>query len=620
MADFGVRATELSNPQGAGSQPIRPVQGPAAFSPDLSAAAGLFQGLINKTPQADPWKADLDEFTKKNALINQAYQTNGLTAEQARKHRNLLVTEFQVRGADSSWGLDYQKQLSQVVGYTATGSGSTEADALVQAEKESQQALLLDAQKNGMFPGITNFNDLDAPAQKSLLNAQQSVRYAEAEAKRAAEDRAEQRAIGADGRARTASDREAQDYMIKKQAMQSLGPMMRDSFDLVNSQLGMITKSTTMDDNAKNLAFSGAITGMRSQAYQLLQGDPTTYQNYSKNLDTLEDLGKKMLDPATRTQGLKDEFERVMIAAKMDALSTPGSRKAAGFAALFPNTPTLQMAIGQVGMQAFHNDLIAGESQKALPSVVTGDINTQKATFGSIREAVKSSMDGASPGAQEKFNAAASTFGATVKAISTFRAGQGNTMEYSLEALASPEYGVVVGKKAFNARDGVEALQTIADVYLPSFTSQLRQSLEAPIGDTRYENGKPAVDNASLMQLIDFQVSSDGQIRIVKNISPELRKGITASDVYLDTQVRNAQRTLEPRINQLIRAGAHLEGTTDYKGFFERNAPSMLRGFYAPEQYLEELKAEGYSGTGNVNNPANWKGNSGLRSQRNTTQ
>ena len=620
MADFSVRATELSNPQGAGSQPIRPVQGPAAFSPDLSAAAGLFQGLVNRTPQADPWKADLDEFTKRNAAIDQAQLTGGLTNATARARRSVLVNEFQASGATAGYGIEYQKQLSQLVGYTRTGTGSAEADALVQAEKESQQALLLDAQKSGMFPGITNFNDLDAPAQKSLLNAQQSVRYAEAEAKRAAEDRAEQRAIGADGRARTAADRDAQDYMIKKQAMQALGPMMRDSFDLVNSQLGMITKSTTMDDNAKNLAFSGAITGMRSQAYQLLQGDPTTYQNYSKNLDDLESLGKKMLDPTTRTKALEDEFTRRMTEAKLWATEAPDARRAAGIAAIYPNSPPTQMAVARVGMRLLNEDLLAGENRKALPSVVTGNVDAQKATFGSIREAVRSSADGVSEGSQEKFNAAASTFGATVKAVSAFRAGSSNSMEYSLEALASPEYGIVVGKKAFNQRDSIEALQTIADVYVPAFTDVLRKSLEAPIGDTRYENGKPAVDNASLMQLIDFQVSSDGQIRIVKNISPELRKGITASDVYLDTQVRNAQRTLEPRINQLIRAGAHLEGTTDYKGFFERNAPSMLRGFYAPEQYLEELKAEGYSGTGNVNNPANWKGNSGLRSQRNTTQ
>lgn len=616
MADFSVRATELSNPQGAGSQPIRPVQGPAGFSPDLSAVGNLFQGMVNKTKADDPWKANLDEFTKRNALIEQAQQTGGLDNATAKIKRNQLVTEFQVTGAENGWGLDYQKQLSQLVGYTRTGTGAADADALVTKQREDEQALFLDAQKQGLFQDVTDFNLLDEQAKKRLLSAQQSIRFAEANAKRAAEQRAELRAINAEGRASTAAQRDAQDYQIKKDAIAAVGPMLKDSYDLIDSQLTHLMKAPGLDDAQKKQSFAGAIATMRSQAFTMLQGDQTAYQNYNANLSDMEKIGYDILDPTKRSEALESEYKRRLAAAKLAITDDPSALKAAGFAAIFPNTPTLQMAIGTVGMRAFSQDLIAGEKQKPLPSIVTGDVPTQKATLGAAREAVRTSMDGTTPGSQEKFNAAASTFAGTVKAVSTFRAGQTNTMEYALEAIASPEYATVVGKKAFNANDSIEALQTIADVYLPSFTTQLRQSLEAPMGDTRYEGGKPAVDNASLMQLIDFQVSSDGQVRIVKNISPELRKGITASDVYLDTQIRNVQRTLEPRINQLIRAGAHLEGTTDYKAFFERNAPSMLRGFYAPEQYLEELKAEGYSGTGNVNNPANWKGNSGLRSQR----
>lgn len=619
MAEFGVRATELSAPQGAGSQPIRPVQGPAGFSPDLGPASSLFQGLVDRTKQADPWSGALDGFTKRNALIKQAQDTGGLTAADAKVQRNKLVTEFQVVGADSGWGIEYQKQLSQLVGYTATGTGAADADALVNKQREEEQALFMDAQKQGLFQDVTNFNDLDDTAKKRLLSAQQSVRFAEANAKRAAEERAELRAINAEGRASTAADREAQEAQLKKDAINSLGPMFKDSYDLIDSQLTHLMKAPGLDDAQKKQSFMGAIATMRSQAYTMLKGDQTAYQNYNANLSDMEKMGLELLDPAKRTEAMESEYKRRLAAAKLAITDDPSAAKAAGFAAIFPNSPELQIKIGQIGMRAFQQDILAGEKQKPLPSVVTGDIPTQRAVFGSAREAVKSSMDGTTPGAQEKFNAGASTFASTVKAISTFRAGQDNTMEYSLEAIASPEYGIVVNKKVFNQRDSIEALQTISDVYLPSFTDQMRKALEAPMGDTRYVDGKPAVDNASLMQLIDFQVSSDGQIRIVKNISPELRKGITASDVYLDTQIRNVQRTLEPRINQLIRAGAHLEGTTDYKSFFERNAPSMLRGFYVPEQYLEELKAEGYSGTGNVNNPANWKGNSGLTSQRNTS-
>lgn len=616
MAEFGVKATELSQPQGAGSRPIAPVQGPAAFSPDLSGLGNFLHGLVSKE-KADPWKASLDEFTKKNAQITQAQQTGEFTAAKAKIERNKLVTQYQVLGADSGWGTDYQKTLAQLVGYVQTGSGTAEADALVEEEKKAQQDWFLDAQKSGMFPNVSNFQDLDARSQQALLSAQQSIRYAEAEAKRAAELRAEIRAANGETRAQASADRDAEEYLIRKQAVKALSPMMRDSYELVDANLGTIMRDSKLDDNQKIQTFTGVINALRSQGYQMLQGDQQSYQNYNQALQDLEKVGMQMLDPKQRTEAIENEWKRRITEAKLWATEGQDARRAAGMAAVFPNSPALQMAVANVGLKYLNDDIAAGEGSKPLPSVVTGNISAQKATFGTIREAVRNSMDGSTPGSEEKFNAAASTFASTVKALSTFRAGQSNTMEYALEAIASPEYAAVVSKGKFNARDGAEALQTLSDVYLPSFTNALRQSLEAPIGDTRYEGGQPSADNASLMQLVDFEVDRDGSVRIVKNISPEFRKGITASDVYIDTQVRNLQKSLEPRINQLIRAAAHLEGTTDYKAVFEKNAPHMLRGFYVPEQYMEQLKAQGYSGIGNVNNPANWRDKSGFPSNRN---
>lgn len=616
MAEFGVKATELSQPQEAGSRPIAPVQQPAGFAPDLSGLGGFLQGLVSKE-KADPWKVSLDEFTKKNAQITQAQQTGEFTAAKAKIERNKLVTQYQVLGADSGWGVEYQKTLSQLVGYVQTGSGTAEADELVQAELKAHQELFIDAQKSGMFPNVSSFQDLDARSQQALLSAQQSIRFADAEAKRAADLRAEIRAANSETRAQASADRDAQEYLIKKQAIQALAPMMRDSYELVDANLGAIMRDSQLDDSQKMQTFTGVINSLRSQGYQMLQGDQQTYQNYNQALQDLEKVGMQMLDPKQRTEAIENEWKRRITEAKLWATEGQDARRAAGMAAVFPNSPALQMAVANVGLKYLNDDIAAGEGSKPLPSVVTGNIPAQKATFGTIREAVRNSMDGSTPGSEEKFNAAASTFAGTVKALSTFRAGQSNTMEYALEAIASPEYAAVVSKGKFNTRDGAEALQTLSDVYLPSFTNALRQSLEAPIGDTRYEGGQPSADNASLMQLVDFEVDHDGSVRIVKNISPEFRKGITASDVYIDTQVRNLQKSLEPRINQLIRAAAHLEGTTDYKAVFEKNAPHMLRGFYAPEQYMEQLKAQGYSGIGNVNNPANWRDKSGFPSNRN---
>lgn len=616
MAEFGIRATQLTDPQGAGSQPLRPVQEPAGFTPDLSGLGSLFSGLVNKNKPADPWNAELDEFTKRNAAITQAQLTGDLSAASAKVQRNKLVTEFQVRGADAGWGLDYQKGLSQLVGYTATGSGSADADALVQEEKKAQQDLLLEAQKNGLFPTVTDFQALPPSAQQSILNAQQSVRYTEAEGKRIWEERQRLQSMESHGVAMTKADREARDEQLKWEARKAAGPMIRDAYGLIDANLSTIMNDSKLDDTQKLQTFAGSVNTMRSRMYEMLQGDPTTFQTVNQSLNDLEKLGRDMLDPTKRTEAMENEFKRRITEAKLWAIDGAKAQRAAGMAAVYPNSPTIQVMVGNVGMEKFNADLLAGENSKPLPSIVTGDIPTQKATFASAREAVRRASDGVTPDAEQTLNAAAQVFSSTVKGLTTFRAGQSNSMEYALETVASPEYSILVSKGKINSRDSAEAMENIVDVYVPSFSDSLRQSMQAPVGDTKYVDGAPSKDNATLMQLVDFDVGTDGSIKIVKKVSPEFRKGLTVSDAYIDTQVRKLQRTLEPRVNQLIRATAHLEGTTDYKSVFERVAPAMLRGFYAPASYMEQLKAQGYSGTGNVNNPANWRGTSGFPSQR----
>ena len=130
-----------------------------------------------------------------------------------------------------------------------------------------------------------------------------------------------------------------------------------------------------------------------------------------------------------------------------------------------------------------------------------------------------------------------------------------------------------------------------------------------PIGDTRYEGGAPAAGNANLMNLIDFNVDDSGKITVVKKIDKEYRKGISASDVYIDRMIREANNNLGKDLTNTLRAGAHLEGRNDYKAYYAETAPALLKGFLAPSgAVLDQLKANGYTGSGNVNNPANWKG------------
>ena len=347
---------------------------------------------------------------------------------------------------------------------------------------------------------------------------------------------------------------------------------------------------------------------MKAQAWEMLKDSPDTYNTYVQHLDSISKLGRELLDPTKKTAALEDEYKRLITQAKIAFVTAnPANLRAAGVSAVFPTTPATSLGAGVAAMNYMQQDLMS--LGKPLPSVVTGNTQGQQVTFKATTDTINRAMTGKESNPQKALTDAAQVAASTVKAVGTFQAGSQNSMAQAVDFLASPEYGHLVKQKMFDQNDSNIALGRFSDLYLPAVATEIRKVASAPVGDTRYEGGKPAVGNANLYNLIDFTVDDAGKITVVKKIDPEYRKGITASDVYIDRMVREANSALGKELTNTLRAGAHLEGRTDYKKYYEETAPALLRGFLAPQgQALEKYKANGYLGTGNLNNPANWRG------------
>ena len=109
-----------------------------------------------------------------------------------------------------------------------------------------------------------------------------------------------------------------------------------------------------------------------------------------------------------------------------------------------------------------------------------------------------------------------------------------------------------------------------------------------------------------IAQLVDFQVDENGTVSLVPKWDEKDFNKSTAAQMRAITEVRDINRQLSA-INTAIKAGAHLEGRTDYKKYFEENGSIFLPTFIPNKKFIEEQAKKGYKYLGgNRYNPRNW--------------
>lgn len=606
MAEFGIKATDLQDPQAAGSAPINPVRSPADVVPDLGNLGGLLTGLVDKKQK--PWQALSTQYVKEMTTIQQARLTGQLSQAAAANRQAMVTVQYQKEGAD--YGPEFTKGLSDLRTQLGIGTRINANEDAVESDVKFNQGQLQEMQKMGLFTGASDYSAMSDGEQRSInqfVAASQNAKYVQDQAFKQWEQQAK---MSAEGRSAGTWQRDADDYILKKQAQDATGGMMSASVGLVDAQLTHVMNAQGLTDQQRQQTFEMSVGRMKSEAYQVLKDSPDTYSMYSQYLDSMARIGRDMLDPAKKSAAMEDEWKRTISQAKLTFVNAnPANLRAAAVSAVVPNNSAQVLAINTAAMGYLQNDLLAAGNKRPLDSVVTGNTQGQQATFKSTTDTINRAITGKESNPAKALSDSAAVASSTVKAIGTFQPGSQNSMAHAVDFLASPEYGHLVKQKMFDSNENMMAMQRMSDLYLPAVAGEVRKSMTQPIGDTRYEGGKPAAGNANLMNLIDFNVDDSGKITVVKKIDKEYRKGLTASDVYIDRMIREANTNLGKDLTNTLRAGAHLEGRNDYKAYYAETAPALLKGFLAPSgAVLDQLKANGYIGSGNVNNPANWKG------------
>lgn len=598
MAEFGVRATELSNPQGAGSAPIAPVQQPSFQGVDLSGLGNLFSG-IGKADKSKPWMALRNDYAKKLTGIQEAALSGGIDERRAYNQMKLLTVQYQRQGAD--FGTEYTKSISDTFTQLRLGTGIEELQDINKADTKSQVDAAEGLRKAGVFvPPLAEQNASDRDfivRQETQLNnlnriADDTQKALDARNKASAEDRATQE-----------FNWKQHDMRLKTDAQNAVNGMKNDALGYLPTLIENIKKRGGTPQE-QSMLFERSIAGMTNAASGVLAGDPASLKSYQDSLQGLVSLGRDMFDPSKNLKQLEDELKRRITVSQLTMTEDPTILRAAGVDKLLANSPAATMATAQAANRILMNDLKMGTTSGHIPTIVSNDQAAQRQTYKTVASTIANVTAGRSQDPAGDMDAAGKMASSTMKTMGMLNSSSNVSLELTKDFIASPEFGELIKAGKFDVDAANQARPVYQDLYMSAFGEQFFKSIGQTIGDVNYVNGKPDPGNATLGRIMDLEMTADGSVKAVKKISPDLK--ISASPMYIDRQIRAAQQ-LADGLTKAVKASAHLDGRTDYTKYWEENKHYLVRGVFPPPEHVEKLKAQGYIGTGSALNPANYR-------------
>lgn len=590
---FGSDATELSPAQGAGARPIEGVtvrETPIDYSGFVKAADVVGEAFKQKN------KADT-EVRKQQTLgitsqyvqgVNKAVETGQMSSSQADV---LIRSHFsQSIGANPALSDEYKKLYSAFKETSTTGSIVDE----VQLQRDQRKTLMTDAVKDG-YP---LFNGMSPQGEKSLLDAySQSLRIRQ--------QLKDIREANAESRTQTAFEQNQSDRRSKEQSTVLLGQLAGTHMDAFN-QLGQELASFVqkggdpVEAKGKFLAYYNKIIG----PIQTVSGThPELAGAYKSLFDETLKTYTEFMKPGADMDGLKKLKETILLKAELTALAEPGMKEVVAASRLLGNNASTAIAATKPVQNYF-----AKLTQQTLTGIPSGDsiINNpaiEKDFYKSFDDILKNyNSKKYEPSDKDQLNneIKGSLSIHLNKWVAANNAGDTtpDSRAQLYNMIASGNFGQYVKDNKLD----INTLRGLNQVFKTSYVDAFEKGLSAKLDEMRPKTLSEkvlgftanAIDPTLLTQ--QRQAAADAKEPKIKDLvdisfegaSLSIRPKAALKGDNVDKAAYTVQQldSITKAANRVIHIGAHLEGTTDYKKFWEDNKAYLLpsMGYPVPKK------------------------------------
>lgn len=603
MADFSVKATQLSGPSAAGSTPLQPIQQPVKqYNNSWMAGIQPLVELLTPNPQtriaeaSNAYAAGLDK-------IMQAQQTGDYNSKDVDRERRRLWSSVQSQYSDVP-----RAQLQQM--FSKQFDAAKDASGLNQEIEEAKQrrSLETDIISEGTKMGLWSSEFANNENTREMaLNMMQTVYDDQRRLKLANDSYDRTRKMVENGREDMKFQQSQEEKGLEREArnfvQNSLGNYSQIVGDMTSNYVQRVRSGELKGEDAV-AALTQQINNFRAQASSATMYDQGSQTRVNQFLDSLLENAKYQMDPKNITE-FDDQRNKLVIAKNTAAMYSK-----------YPMAVALASLRGTVGDTAIANvhsldlqntilnDLMMVANEGRTNIVQDNNREQQKVTFKALDQATAGLVAGtASDVASDTRNVESNTK-AILSGLGRVRPNDNVKLTETVNFLAGPTVKYLIEKGRLTPEDLSEAGGVYQSLYRNELLSSVSQTMSAVVD--KPGRGGRGPQETPLNTLIDFTVDDSGTVRIVPKWSAKDFNNSTASEMRALQEINELNRKIGG-VSTAIRMGAHMAGRTDYKKFYEENAELLLPNFMPDSKILEASKAQGYKYLGgNYRNPANW--------------
>ena len=564
MADYSTNATQLSGSSGAGSQAVQPVQEQVVgfqIPKIVEDVAGIFaKGLeLNRKEEAEKAKQGIvGAFVREQTVINDAVATGQMGVSEAAARQRAIGNKY--LAGYPQYSSDFQTANNSLKGITEKG----EIEKQLETESKRREQLISTAQQQGYIipPGA------DENTTNQILNASQSAIRTRQQWEDQLKMNAEKRAQGTYNADIAAREQKELGFRLitdlastNINALSALGTSLSDSV-----RSGKITPEAAQQQNAAQYAQMQAVVTAASQ------GNPELASAYRGILGQLNDVNQKLLDPKSNLQQLEDQKKTLITQAQVMAMqNSPKLLALTATSGLLPNSIPLQNSAEAVQSFTWLTNNLPG-SGIMTPQVV-GNGAVESANY----KMLNSGIDALNTGKvkdKEKGLTEASTGVNNILRQTDFLAKTGqadaNSLKEVAKFVAGPQFATMVKSGTIDPQVAQLAKRAFQMNYEPTVVGAINNRLDAIA---------PGTESQKLLDVVSISFNGTGVVFQAKGPTTG-RLGIPTTEMRTNAQLAQTFKQSQDALNQLIRIGAHMEGTTDYQKYWEDN-----KHFFLPKVY-----------------------------------
>jgi hypothetical protein len=594
MAEYGVEATQLSAPQGAGARVVDPVKTGSAIPEVVMAIGNIFaKGLeTNRKAEAEARKkAIIDGYVRNETTFNDAVVSGEMTAAQAAARSRANFNSY--AAGYSEYIEDFEKAGKALRGFTETG----EVQAKLQREKEVRNADIDEARK----AGFTFIPGMSVSAENDQIAAHKTAIFAQQQLDAAYRRNEELRKQGTYDQG--VADREAKNLgfqLVNRiagdnlQAFQSFSTSLRDSV-----KSGKMTPEVAQA--VLNERFSNISAGIQSAAGT----NPELAAPFRSLFEQMNGVAQKMIDPKNQAEDLENQLKVIQTRMKLLAMSNPKIAATVVANQLLPNNASLALSSAAAGVEAISILSATPITDNTYVPQVVGNPEVEP----EVLKMLKGGLTSLRTQKVEDKELAAIQAGNSVNQIlkqTSEYLNRGATPE-KLKGLASffasPEYASFVNSGQIDKEAAGAAKKTFQLMYEPTIIKGVQQKLnEFVYGQASF--GQKQNDPVTLAEQVSVEFTGSGI-----TFKAKTDKGLDPVEMRSKQDAVKQLDVAKTAVNQLIRIGAHMEGTTDYAKYWDENKHIFMpQMFPDPKRLKPGDVVDGYKYLGgNANDPRSWQ-------------